>query len=75
MAITHEDIEHLFTYHDTKPGQLERYQAIREAAKLFAYTIVLNTPSSADQTVAVRHIRDAVAVANAAIALEKGPTT
>jgi Na+-transporting NADH:ubiquinone oxidoreductase subunit NqrB len=75
MPIMHEEIEHLFTYHDTKPGQVERYVAIRDAAKLFAYTVVRNTPPSADQSAAVRHIRDAVADANAAIALEKGPTT
>ena len=61
-------IEHWFTFHPVQPGQSEKYQAIRDAAKVFAATIVDLTPESADQTVAIRHIRDAVYSANASIA-------
>ena len=65
--ITSENIENWFTYH--APTELEpRYLAIREAGKAFATVVVANTPSSADQTVAVRKIREAVMVANQAIA-------
>ncbi len=71
MPFTPDEIEDLFTYHAPKPGQPERYQAIREAAKNLATVIVANTPPSADQTHAVRQIRSATMFANASIALEK----
>lgn len=71
MAITKEEIEDIFTYHAVKPGQQERYQAIREAAKNLANVIVANTPSSADQSASIRHLRESVMTANASIALEK----
>jgi hypothetical protein len=71
MAFTEAEIEDLFTYHAPKPGQQERYQAIRESAKGLAKTIVANTPASADQSAAIRHLREAVMTANSSIALEK----
>lgn len=71
MAITNEDIEELFTYHAPKPGQPERYQAIREAAKNLAKVIVENTPPSPDQSASIRDLRISVMQANASIALEK----
>jgi hypothetical protein len=66
-----QEIEELFTYHAPKPGQPERYQAIREAAKNLAKVIVANTPKSADQSAAIRELRICVMTANASIALEK----
>jgi hypothetical protein len=69
--MTPEEIEDLFTYHSPKPGQPERYQAIREAAKNMAKVIVANTPKSADQSAAIRELRICVMTANASIALEK----
>lgn len=69
--ITDEEIEDLFTYHAPKPGQPERYQAIREAAKNLAKVIVANTPPSADQSASIRELRVCVMTANASIALEK----
>lgn len=68
---TKEMIEQLFTYHTPKPGQQERYQAIREAAKNLASVIVHNTTVGADQSAAMRHVREAVMTANASIALEE----
>lgn len=68
---TKEVIEDLFTYHAPKPGQPERYQAIREAAKHLANVIVENTAVGADQSASIRHVREAVMTANASIALEK----
>lgn len=64
------DLEHVFTYHAPTPEQLPKYTALREAAKAFAQVIVDNTPSSADQTTAIRKVREAVMTANAAIALD-----
>lgn len=64
------DIENLFTYHPPKLGQPERYEAIRNKAKELAAIILASTPASADQTAAIRKLRETVMTANAAIALE-----
>ena len=71
MTLTQKDLDAWFTYHPPNSGQLMRYQSIRQAAKDFAATIVHNTPSCADQTAAIRKIREAVMTANAAIACEQ----
>jgi hypothetical protein len=66
--VTQADLDNWFTYHSPSPDQLPKYLAIREAGKAFALSIVEHTPACADQTVAVRKIREAVMVANQAIA-------
>lgn len=63
------DVEHVFKYHAPTPEQVVQYGAIREAAKHLAATILANSPPSADQSAALRHLREAVMTANAAIAL------
>lgn len=68
---TVEDVDHMFTYHPPKEDQIPKYNEIREAGKEFAKVILKHTPGCPDQTVALRHVRTAVMVANAAIALEK----
>lgn len=72
MACTfiEEDLEDIFSYHKPTADQLPKYEAVREAAKLFAKVVRDNCPASADRTVAIRKIREAVMVANASIALE-----
>jgi hypothetical protein len=45
-----------------------RYERLRDAGKAFAEVIAAETPICADQTVAIRHVREAVFTANAAIA-------
>ena len=64
------DIERIFTYQQTRDGQVERYVKIREHAKALAHVIVETTPQCADQTAAIRKLRECVMTANAAIALE-----
>lgn len=64
------DLDNLFMYHAPKEGQPERYQKLRDAAKAFAQTILDNTRSGADQSAAIRKVREAVMTANASIALE-----
>lgn len=64
------DIENIFTYHTPIGEQLAMYQEIREAAKVFADVILSNCPLGADQTAAIRKVREAVFTANAGIALE-----
>lgn len=66
--ITDADLVNWFTYHAPTGEQQVQYIAIREAALDFAKMIVANTPSGADQTAALRKVREAVMTANAAIA-------
>lgn len=68
--MTQEQLDNWFVYHAPKPGQAETYTKLREAGKVFAEAIVALTPTSADQTAAVRKVREAVFTANAAIACE-----
>jgi len=68
MGIVKEDLENWFTYHSPTPEQLPKYLAIREAGKAFAEVIVENTPYSADQSAAIRKVREAVMTANQSIA-------
>ena len=56
--ITETDLIQMFTYHAPKPGQSGRYEAIREAGRHLAQTIINNTPPSADQSAAIRKVRD-----------------
>lgn len=64
------EIDNIFSYHAPKGDQPQRYDQIRSAAKTFAHVLVQNTPCSADQTAALRKLRECVMTANAAIALE-----
>jgi hypothetical protein len=68
MPLGKDEIENWFSYHAPTTEQVEVYSELRSAAKAFAYTILALTPPSADQTAAIRHIRDALMTANAAIA-------
>jgi hypothetical protein len=67
-SIIDRDIENWFTYHAPTEDQIPKYHIIREAAKTFCKILVANTPQSADQSAAVRLLRECVMTANAAIA-------
>jgi hypothetical protein len=65
------DLDHIFTYHPPSgPEQIAAYNVLRQAARDFAVVIVKNTPPGPDQSAAIRKVREAVATANAAIALD-----
>ena len=66
--MTKDQLENWFTYHPPKEGQPEKYEELRAAGKAFAETIVDLTPPSADQSAAIRKVREAVYSANASIA-------
>jgi len=68
MPLTLDNIDNWFKYHAPIPEQVEKYTRLRESAKQFAECILENTPQSADQTAAIRKVREAVMTANAAIA-------
>lgn len=63
------DIKEIFSYHKPEGDQPARYEAIREAARVFAQVIVDNTIPCADQTAAIRKLRECVMTVNASIAL------
>lgn len=70
MAITQEQLDNWFQYHSPTPAQQAAYVAIRDMAKSLATRIVELTPASADQTAAIRLLRECVMTANAAIACQ-----
>jgi hypothetical protein len=65
-------IEQAFSYHPPRPGQPERYEAIRGKAKELAYLLDELCPLSRERSVAMTHLETAVMWANAAIAREGG---
>lgn len=64
------DLEHLFSYHPPTEGQPEKYVRIRDAAKAYALVVLECTPPSADQSDAIRKIRESVMTANSAVSLD-----
>ena len=64
-----DQLKKIFTYHKPDSDQSRQYDNIRNAAYEFAKVVLENTPPSADQTTAIRKIREAVMTANASIAL------
>ena len=68
MAVPQKDIDNWFVYHAPTPEQVEHYNAIREAAKIYAETVNKHVPDSADKTAAIRKIRESVMAANLAVA-------
>lgn len=63
-----EELETRFTYHAPKPGQPEKYEALRATAKELAYLIEKLTPPSREQALALTKLEEAVMWAHAAIA-------
>lgn len=68
--MTQAEIDNYFMYHTPKGDQNDRYTKIRAKAKELAEVILECTPASADQTAAVRKLRECVMTANAGIACE-----
>lgn len=63
-----ERLENNFVYHSPKPGQGERYEEIRSAAKRYALLLCDLTPPSREQSLALTALEEATFWANAAIA-------
>lgn len=70
MAITKENLENWFTYHSPTDEKNVHYMRLREAGYILAAAILEHTPSSADQTAAIRKVREAVMTANQSIACD-----
>jgi len=70
------ELDNLFMHHPpASEADIERYQRIRAAGKAFATVILSDTPKCADQSAAVRKVREAVMTSNAAIACFGDPLT
>jgi hypothetical protein len=68
---TKKEMDNWFIYHPPKTNEdVIRYQKIRDKAKEFAELVIKLTPPCADQSAAIRKIREAVMTANAAIACD-----
>jgi len=65
------DLENMFKYHAPTEDQVFRYGVLRDEAKLFAYAILEYAPESAERTLAIRKVQEAVMWANASIALNE----
>jgi hypothetical protein len=63
-----DQIEQWFTYHAPAGDDPMHYTALREAGNALARTIAEHTPRCADQSAAIRKVREAVMTANAAVA-------
>lgn len=63
-----ELIDNVFTYHAPKPGQNEKYEALRAKAKEFAELMNRLCPDGPEKDCAFSDIQTAVMWANAAIA-------
>lgn len=70
-SINTDAINTMFTYHAPKGDQLERYHALRKAAREFAMLILEACPDSAERTLALRDLQRAVMMANASIAVNE----
>jgi len=70
--ITDDDLQNWFTYHAPTDDQKVAYKNIREAGLAMARAINANTPANADQTAAIRKVREAVMTANAGLACSTG---
>ena len=65
---TEKRLDNDYKYHAPKDDQQERYVYIRDTAKQLALVIVMNTPPSREQSVALTLLEQAVMEANASIA-------
>lgn len=71
MDITKEKLDDIFTYHAPHGDQQARYVQIRSVAKTLADTILSNVQGSAERTLALRKLQEAVMWANAGIAINE----
>lgn len=66
--MTQGEIDNNFMYHPPKPGQQEKYEALRGKAKELAEMINSLCPVSREQSLAITNLEQSVFWANASIA-------
>lgn len=67
------DLDNIFSHHAPFGDQGDRYNQVRAKAKEFAQLVSDLTPQSAEQTLAIRKIQEAMMFANSAIAINEKP--
>ena len=70
MPVTRENVDEVFSYHAPDDEQRATLNVVRLYAKQLANKIIEEVPECADQQAALRHLRQCVATANAAIMLK-----
>jgi hypothetical protein len=70
MSQSDFDPTYVFEHHSPTPEKLAQYQALHEAARVFALVLLKHTPPSEDQAAALRLLREATMTACAAVALD-----
>ena len=70
--MTHEELiaalDNRFTYHPPKGDQVERYESIRDDARVFAESVCALAPESRERALFLTKLEEAVMWANASIA-------
>ena len=69
--MTDEQIDNIFTYHAPFGNQAERYQDLRNEAKLVAKLIQRACPESREKSLAITSLQQAIMWANASIAINE----
>ncbi len=64
------DPTYVFEHHSPTAEKLVHYDALHEAARVFAQVLLKHTPPSEDQSAALRLLREATMTACAAVALD-----
>lgn len=67
------DLDRRFTYHPPHGDQATRYETLRGEARVVARAILVLTPKSREQSLALTKLEEAVFWANAAIARNELP--
>jgi hypothetical protein len=67
-GVSHDDVRNWFTYHPPTDDQQERYVELRESFRNLADEILMKTPACADQTAALRMLRECSMAVNQTIA-------
>jgi len=68
-----EQIDNSFTYHAPFGNQPDRYVLLRDSAKVLANLIIVHTPPSREQSLAITKLEEAIMWANKAIACNEFP--
>ncbi len=72
--MTKEQINNTFMYHRPFGDQAERYERLRERAKILASEIQTDCPESREKALALTNLQQAVMWANASIAINETET-
>jgi hypothetical protein len=65
------NLDEIFTYHKPFGNQPNRYEEIRSQGKMLARIITAACPESAERTLAIRKVQEAVMWANVSIAINE----